>query len=414
MASPVADSYSTASGGVIRGGRHSVFANAVLVGDSLTDRSYGELHNFTQINGLSGAPLKVVKNLGEASDTVADVLARIDNVSAAGGMSDIPDLGWSILRIGTNNTRGGTAINSGVQAQYDDLITKMLTYSQRVIVMAVPPVGSPESGAGVNSYNAWLSAYCASTPNVDFIDDCTGVNNGSGDWVSGYAPADGIHVNDKASQRMAADGAAAFAALMSPLGYASPVGKSALDVYPTTNQWVINPTMVGTGGTGVGTVPNSWSVGGYGTGHVMSSSIVAADVGDANQTPWLRVTPTELSIINNGYLQISAYMSGRAITSVDPEQLDIVAEFRFNNFVASRFKNIYGTVYGSGNEDLGTFKIHLGDADLNGVMVARSAESRPYTKVASASAFLKIIAPAVANYIGAVGSFDIRCATIKG
>ena len=412
MASPVSDSYSVASGAGIYGGRFSLkeaSVNAVLVGDSLTAHSYGELHNFTWLNGLAGAPLKVIKNLGIPNQKVSDILARIDNTSDNWGMSDIPNLGWAILRAGTNDTRGGAFLSEGVKASYTSLITKMLTYASRVIVMAVPPCGPPPGGVGVNGYNDWLSDFCARTPNTHFIDDCGGVNDGTGHWTDGYSPGDGIHISTKGAQRMGADGAIAFAALMAPHKYPDPISTSVYDVYPNTNQWIVNPTMVGSG-----SVPDSWTVGGHGSGHVVSGSTVLADAGDANQTPWVRVTPTELSITQGGYMQVTASMAGRPITDVDPAQLEIVVELRFNNFEASRFKSMYGWVYGTGNEKLVTIKLQLGDANLNGRVVARSAEVRPYTNVASPGAYLLLTFPAVAAYIGSVGSFDVRCGTVRG
>jgi lysophospholipase L1-like esterase len=466
MASPVADSYSVASGASVWAGRYpsgllsggaslgdvsaaggmasavSVLSgsatldglsaigalapvpspNAVLVGDSLTAYGYGELHTFTGINALAGAPLRTIGNIGVASETVQQVLNRIDNsnTAASPGMVGFGTVGWAILRIGTNDTRGGASITGTVQTAYQNLIAKLLTYASRVIVMAVPPCGPNNggNGAGVNSYDSWLSSYCAGVPNVDFINDTATVNDGSGGWATGYEPADGIHYSGAAAQRMTADGAAAFAALVSPIGYASPLITDPADLYPATTQWVDHPFMDGTGGSnsiGSGSVPTGWSVGAYGASFAATASIVAADGGDPNTTPWLRVTPTQVSFGTNGYLKVVGLLTGRTITTTDPTTLELVAQVRFNSFDSSRFSRCRAAVYGNGNEYMtpsATF--FLGGDALSETIVLRTAVPRPNTKLASTDATFEMYLVPDESFAGSMGSFDIRCVSVRG
>jgi hypothetical protein len=53
-------------------------ANAALLGDSLTDDSFG-LTTFTWMNGIAGGNLKLIANSGVSGDTVANMLTRVDN-----------------------------------------------------------------------------------------------------------------------------------------------------------------------------------------------------------------------------------------------------------------------------------------------------------------------------------------------
>lgn len=466
MASPVADSYSVASGAPVWAGRYpsgllsgnaalgdvaasggigsavsgmsggavlgDVVAsggmavapspNAVVIGDSLTAYGYGELHTFTGINALAGAPLRTIGNIGVASETVQQVLNRIDNSSTAAspGMVGFGTVGWAILRIGTNDTRGGTSITSTVQTAYQNLIAKLLTYASRVIVMAVPPCGPNNggNGSGVNSYNSWLSSYCAGVANVDFINDTTTVNDGSGGWVTGYEPADGIHYSGAAAQRMTADGAAAFAALVSPLGYSSPLITDPADLYPATTQWVDHPFIDGTGGSnsiGSGSVPTGWALSSYGASFAATTSIVAADGGDPNTTPWLRVTPTQVSSATSGYLKLVGLMTGRSISTTDPVALELVAQVRFNAFDATKFSKARAAVYGNGNEYMTPYtNFFMGDAALSGAIVLRTAAPRPNTKQISTDATFELHMVPNQSLTGSMGSFDIRCVSVRG
>ena len=127
MATPTADTYTAASGAVVYGGRYgpavtsfalgtdaAVFAGsasrgpaqatvaattdgalfsgaafapppalAALMGDSLTDQGYGVTPWHWQ-NGVAGGVLKTVHNAGVPSETVANMLTRVNNSYTAG------------------------------------------------------------------------------------------------------------------------------------------------------------------------------------------------------------------------------------------------------------------------------------------------------------------------------------------
>ncbi|MFZ4286645.1 SGNH/GDSL hydrolase family protein [Variovorax sp. HJSM1_2] len=417
-----ADVYTIASGDSVYAGwpRPSVLNTVVFGGDSLTDPGYGELHTGYGLNARAGGVLKPIANIGVAGHTVRNLLDRINNPwnAASPGLAGLGRIGFFECRIGTNNARGGVSISAGMKTDYQQLIAEVLTkYADHFIMHAVPPLSAPDNGAGVNSFNAWLASYCPTVPGCTFIDDTTGVNDGTGAWVATYKPADGVHGGTKAAARMTADGSAPYNALILPLGLPSPVSRVAGDIYPANPQWVRNPHNTGTGGTnsiGSGSMPTYWNLGQYGSGYGASTLILAADAGDSNTDPWLRVNPT--SVGSSGYMQLVTYLNGRAITASDPAALDLVIEIRFNNFDATRFSMLRAFVYGYQNEKLtaDTTKLQMGDAVMNGVQVLRTAIPRAGTKISHTGAQLNIELPSGAAFSGAMGSFDIRCATVRG
>lgn len=424
MATAVADSYTAASGEAIYAGLVAPppSVRALLVGDSLTSLSYGPRHPYTWTLGLNGGVLKPVANIAIAGNTVADVLARIDNdyTNATPGAAGLGTLGWFLLRVGTNDTRGGTSINSTIQTAYDDLITALLGYCSRGIVFAVPPISSPESGAGVGSFNAWLSSYCAGNSRLFFCDDCTTVNNGSGAWASGYVPGDGIHTTDAGSYRMGVDGAAALESHLASFAYASPLSTDAADVYPAQPQWIANHVMAGTGGSnslsGGGSVANSWSVGPGGGSIDGTCAKVAADGGDTNQTPWQRISPTQIADNGtDGGIGASIALTGRTITDSDPDSLDVILEVRMNALATQRFRYLRVFAYGNSNEELSPpMFLRLGAGPTTETAVMRCAIRRSATRVAHASAQLNILLCSSESFTGSMGSVDFRCATVRG
>jgi len=166
-----ADVYTIASSADLRAGWPYPSANALMafIGDSLTDPGYGELHTGYAVNARAGGKLKPIINIGVAGNTVNDLLTRINNQydatpSTSRGLAGLPRLGDVFGRIGTNNARGGASINPTIQQQYRDLIAAVLTYADRFTLFGVPPCGAPASGAGVNSFNAWLTSYSGTVP----------------------------------------------------------------------------------------------------------------------------------------------------------------------------------------------------------------------------------------------------------
>ena len=409
LASPAVLDGVTASGGLVV----PLNPRTALVGDSLTALSYGPLHPYTWMNGVAGGALKFVANCGVASDTIQDVINRIDNSFTSGspGLAGLAPLGRVILRIGTNNFRGGASISGGTQAQYQTLIAKCLTYASEVIVMAVPPVGSAgdPNGAGIPSVNAWLSSYCAANPlTMKFINDCVTVDNGSGNWVAAYAPGDGIHFSDRGSCQMGLDGGDALAAHLAG-AYGSPLSTDPADKYPAQPQWVNNHVNAGIG------YPTGWSLGSYGAGFASSGALVAADVGDPNQVPWFRVTPTQVTPGGGAYMSVACGLSGATITTSYPDTLELMYEIRFNAFDSSKFKHARLYVYGNNNEELSPpMFLRLQNGTLSRTVTARQAIRRSGTRVAHPSASMVWAFEPASTFTGSMGSFDIRCCTIRG
>lgn len=386
--------------------------NTALVGDSLTALSYGPLHPYTWTNGIAGGALKFVANCGIASDTIQDVINRIDNSFTSGspGLAGLTNLGRVFLRIGTNNFRYGGGITSGTQAQYITLFNKCLSYADEVIVFAVPPVGAAGSpdGAGIPSVNAWLSSYCSANAGLKFINDCITVDNGSGNWVAAYDSGDHIHFSNRASCQMGLDGGDLLAAHLGSI-YPSPLSTDPADKYPATQQWVTNHTNQGTG------IPTGWFLGSYGSGFASSGAIVAADVGDPNQVPWFRVTPTQITAGGGAYLSVGCGLAYPAITTSAPDTLEIMHQIRYNGFDSSKFAHSQLFVYGVSNEQLNPpMFMYLQNGTINRTITARQAIRRSGTRLAHASASLTWAFQAGSTFTGSMGSFDIRCLTIRG
>jgi len=420
VATAVADSYTAASGATLYAGRAApVNPLTALVGDSLTAVSYGEIHPYYWVNARLGGVLKVLANIGVSAEGVDNVLARIDNsyTAASPGLAGLPPLGWVFLRIGTNNTRGGNVINGTIQGLYTSLFAKLLTYAERVLVFAVPPIGPApgENPVGLSSYNEWLADQCAANPTrMTFIDDGVNVRETNGNWKTAYAPADGIHTTKRGAFQMGVDGAAALDAAGFFTGYPSPLITDPADVYPAQPQWISNPFNTGTGGSnliGTGSVPSSWTVTGAGTA-AANASIVAADVGDENQTPWLRVTPTTVS----NAIALRPALGHASVTSGYPAgNIDVVGQIRFNALDASRFSQLDIWLYGSeANEEISVpIRLPMGIDALSDTITFRGSLERRAGGGSSSTVWLYFDLSGLANYTGSVGTYDVRCVSLR-
>lgn len=391
-------------------------SRVALFGDSNSSIAlYGSLHPLTWILGLNGGVLQLVANSSRAGRTVDEGLAEITNLytDSVPGLAGLGGLGAIFIALGTNGTRTGTPITAPLQASYTALFTAALALAEYVMVMSVPPIGSPESGDGVPSYNAWLSAYCASHPRMHYIDTTSTVDDGTGDWASGYAPGDGVHLSDPGSYRMGFDGAASLATWLDQWSWDNPLVTDPLNIYPAHPQWVKNPVMAGTGGSGSGIVPTDWYVGDT-AGGTSASAIDAADVGDPNQTPWLHVTPT--SIADGGHeggLIVSATLAHPAVTDSAPDALDVIFEIEFIGLHTQRFRRLQFYAYGNGNEALTPPAFLRMDAGpTTATAVARCAIRRSGTRVSSSVVTFAMNLSSNQSYSGAMGSFRVRCASM--
>lgn len=420
MSTAVADTYSAPSGATLYAGRFApVNPLTALVGDSLTAVSYGEIHPYYWVNARLGGVLKVLANIGVSAEGVDNVLARIDNnyKAASPGLAGLPRLGAVFLRIGTNNTRGGNVLNSTIQALYTSLFAKILTYADRLVVFVVPPIGPApgENPIGLDSYNTWLAAQCAADPgHMTLVDDCINVRETNGNWKTAYAPADGIHITKRGAYQMGVDGAAALQAAGIFAGLASPLITDPADVYPAQPQWIVNPFNSGSGGTnliGTGSVPSSWTVTGAGTA-AANAAIVAADVGDPNQTPWLEVTPTSVS----NAIALRPALAHAAVTGSYPAgNIDIVGQIQFVGLDASRFSQLDIWLYGSeANEEISVpIRLPMGMDVMNDTITFRGSLERRAGGGSSSTVWLYFDLSGLANYTGAVGKYRVRCVSLR-
>jgi lysophospholipase L1-like esterase len=396
-------------------------ANAALIGDSLTDDSFG-ITTFYWMNGIAGGNLKLIANSGLSGDTVANMLARVDNNwnAATRGLAGLADLEWIVIRAGTNDARASAAIAGTLTTQYNSLMAKLAGYATNVVVLAVPPLANGAQNLLVQDYNAFLAANFNSGQ-FHFIDDCVNVRDGSNNQIAGFFNVDGIHFNEKGVYQIGVDGGAGMTPLTS--GYSSPLSTDSADVYPAQPQWFRNPTNAGAGGTVgsgfTGTVANNISIGAIGTGVAGTLSKVSADVGDANQTPWQRVTITQGH--TGSSVSISTSASGRSISDVDPGSIDLLGQIRITGGDATNVTQITLDMQGSTTgEHLQSARLKLlGATGINKTVTVRRAVPRGMTGDTPASqggANMTIEIPFAADFGPAanIGSIDFRCFTLRG
>lgn len=394
-----------------------------LIGDSLTTHLLGyNWSPFFWINGLAAkGAQQLVANAGVSGDTVANMLARVNNAytNASPGLAGLSPLGLVYVRAGTNDARNNTAIAS-LSSGYTSLLNAIKAYCQRVIILSVPPIGPTEgnfaqANARTIEYNAWLAAFAAANPSgFTFVDDSVNLRNPDGSQKTGYFNADGIHNDGRATWQQGVDGAAALQSLFNSYGYPSPLSADPADVYPAQPQWIPNHVMAG-----AGPVATGWSIGGYGSGFAMTNSIVAADVGDPNPTPWQRVSPTQVGYTGAGEaLLITSPMSGRSVSASDPTALDIMVEIRFNAFDTRPFKWSRIMVFSTGSSQPITFDLDLkmgGEASItHGSVVVRHKMPRATFFTEGAGVSLRWEWATRFAYTGSMGSFDFRCFTVRG
>lgn len=429
MPTPRADTATIASGADLWAGRNAppMSSRTALFGDSLTTHLLGyNLSDAFWINGMQAkGAQQIVANAGVSGDTIADMLARVDNAYTAGspGLDGIDPLGAIYFRGGTNDARALTTIAS-LSSGYTSLLSAIKAYCDHVVILSVPPIGSADGGdyATKNSrtqdYNAWLSDYAAANAGFTYVDDTAVLRDGSGNAVAGYF-IDGVHFNGEAVYLCAAEGASLLAPLYAGWAYVSPLSSDASDVYPAQPQWVTNHVNAGTGGTVgtgfTGTIPDDWSVSANGSSITGTVAIVAADGGDSNATPWIRVTPTQVTRTGAGEsIRIGAALSGRTISTSDPSALDVMVEIRLNAFDAAYFSAFRLWVQGNlGDALTADLDLKMGGGPITKTVTLRHKMPRP-TAVAQSSATLYWDCLIAANNTGGMGSFDFRCLTVRG
>jgi len=417
MTSPVADSYRCASGGVIAGGRFNANSYAALIGDSLTAAGYG-LTPFYTGNGANGGKLKLLANCGVSGETVADILSRVNNLYTAGspGFAGIAasvgesSIGYAVSRVGTNDIRGGGAFPTTAATS---LCNALATYAKRVIILSVPPVSNVAGNTSSIAANSWLAAFAAANPGrFMFVNDSLGLRNPDGSQIASYF-VDDVHLNHKG---VAVCGAALASALAAELaGKPSPLITDPTDIYPAHPQWVINPFMAGSGGSVggsvTGVVANNTGVTGYNMTAVCSK--VAADIGDANQTPWQRVA---ISAATSGqHLNTGIALQGRAMSSIDPAQFDVSAEIRLNAVNTTQISNVSTYIQANTTEFISP-QVSIDfepSASLSKTYVLRNTTKRTGGTTPTSLNFL-IIYTIASTFTGGIGSIDFRRVSVRG
>lgn len=307
------------------------------IGDSLTSLNFNG-GPFPWINGLLGAKLNMLANSGFNGRSLGQLVGEIGNSYAtitAPGLQGLPALDLVAFRVGTNDFRFGAAINDTNKADYVSVVNGLLARSTRVVVLALPPALDQETNRTLwNNYlrDVMVPAFAISHPGrVFWIDDTANMVDGLGAVIPSLYLVDEVHQTDIGRRHMALNGLSQWEALLGAGEYISPLVTSAADVYPAQPQWVVNPTNTGTGGTfgagWSGTAPTGMNVSGNGAGTGGVVSIVAADVGDPNQVPWVRITPSSTQAGSN--IAITLTGAGRTITTVDPTTLEQLIQVRW-------------------------------------------------------------------------------------
>jgi lysophospholipase L1-like esterase len=391
-------------------------AETALIGDSLTDPGFG-ITSYYWLNGVVGGYLKLIANAGFSGDTVSAMLSRVDNAYTAGlpGLAGLGSLGWVIVRAGTNDARAGTAIAGALTTNYNSFMAKLAGYAEKVIVLSVPPLSDAGQNLLAQDYNTFLAANYNSGQ-FSFVDDCVNLRDGSNNQISGFF-SDGIHFNESGTYKSGVDGGAAAALIIT--GYSSPLSTSAADIYPAQPQWFKNPTIVGTAGTkgsGItGTVATNIDVSPNGANVAATCSIVSADVGDANTTPWQRVAITQGA--NGSSLVISSVSAGRAITTIDPTVIDLIVQIRFNAFDTTNSTYVQVSMQGdSTGENLSFARLKtLGAGTITKTATLRHAIPRVSgANHTGAHAYIQIPFTASFGPAASIGTIDFRCFTLRG
>lgn len=398
MGYPVADSYNCASGGVIAGGRYAGKSGRVVVaGDSLTDWVPGSSWGLP----LVGSPCRLIYNAGVASNTIQNLIDRWSSDVLA------KNPGIVMLRIGTNSLALSTAT---FRAQYQVLLDSLLSNGIYGIILSIPPKGS--SGATILGHNAWLAEQCAAHPGaLRYIADSDDLGDASYNYLAAYY-SDDTHMNGKG---MHAQGVAMAPDLLSVLSSRSPLITDGSDTYAQdagSDQWVTNPLMAGAGST-----PTGWSHSTIGAGTSATPSIVAADVGDANQVPWFRSTITEAGG-NDHSVNLYTMLTHPALAADDTvKRLDMVAEVRINALAGAAIKHFYIECIQGSTRVGPTSSITMpADETLSHTLVMRSSLDRAENGVAAHAANsirFNFTAVARAAHAGPVGSIDIRCVSVR-
>lgn len=401
MATPAGDSYQCASGGVIAGGRPVGRAGDIVVaGDSLTDWTPG----YTWGLPLSGSPCRLIYNAGVASNTLDDLWARwgTDVIGKNPGIV--------MLRIGTNSL--GLDSNT-FRSKYQLFLSSLVANGIYGVIHALPPrQGIP--GSVITDHNAWIAAQCAAdSDNLCFVDDSVELGDASYAYLPAYM-GDGVHMSAKG---MHAQGCRMAPVLRAVFTTASPLIADGSDTYAanpaTSQQYVSNPLM-----SGSAQLPDGWAVVSGGSGTVAVGSKIAADAGDANQTPWLRTVIQSTGGVGH-WVSIATTLAHPAIPATTIiKRLDMVAEVRLTNLSGAAIQDITMECADGSNRVGPPLKLMLpSDETISHTLILRSSLARgDEYPVAAHSANSIVFGFAITTRVAVVspvGIIDVRNVSVR-
>ena len=413
-----------------RGDEQSALASRYLavIGDSLTERAFGSTPIYWQ-HGLIGAPMQLIANSGFSGQTIFGLIAQIENdfrTVSGPGLIGLPRLALVGLRIGTNVVRGaegstGIALSAQNESNYLQVINRLLQLSEHVVIFPVPPIGgsSVTRNTQVPGYNAFLQGVVSGdiTGRLHWVDDCADLVDGSGNVRPEFFAADELHMNGAGSYQMGLTAEPALRALMAEL-YGPQWERNRLvraggDVYPAHAQWTVNPANEGTTGATsggwAGQCPAGWSVGTNGAGLAGTVSIVAADAGDPNPVPWVRITPSQAATGAN--IAVTMGAAGRTVTANDPPFLEQMLEVRGNEI--RNFNDLTCWMQAGGVRVTPNARLRWSaSAGFNRRATLQQRHHRTGSTGGAVSNVIYITGAASAS--GAMGSIDLRCWSMRG
>lgn len=410
--------YSCPPGGRIAAGWHRFAGkHAVVAGDSLSDPFWGGGGYYWGL-ALARSPVLVAWNAGVAGNQISALTARWPTDVAAKNPAAV------MTRIGTNNVESGsTTDTTAFAAMYQPIIDWHVTNGIPGVIHAIPPeVGTP--GAAILARNEWLAAQCAAHPSLlKFADDSRALGDAGYNGNSTYMP-DGTHMNGWGRRLQGED---MVPTLVNLFGTAECRLLDAIDntlTNPASNQHVKNPHNAGTGGTlgaGItGTLPDHWSAGRSGTA-TAEVDIIAADVGDQVQVPWLRITPQTGA--SGERFTIASLLQHPAYDGT-PEsltRLDLTAEVRFVGLDASKFSLLMSGVTDGPYVPSDWHLLHMGyPKTLNEAVLVRQGLARAnvfWVDIAHAANSLSVnflLDVGAAGFTTSPGSIDFRCVSVRG
>lgn len=420
----------TASVSLIRPPAAGMSNKTLLYGDSLTEDAFRSTFWYWA-NGLMGAPLDIVANSGVSGRSLGDMDNEFNNnyLDAGGhpGCSGISGLGLIIIMGGTNGWRGAgpvSSVDSGTIASINSLIAKAKTKAQYVLWVSMPPIvtsivgGNPSApGYPRNTLNDQIRSIIAadSSGRVSFLEPHSLTTDGAGSGIASMFQPDGYHWGPLGTYTTAVGAQAGLTAYLANQGYPSaPLITDPAHVYPAFPQWVTNPAMTGsvavTGGF-TGALPTNWAIGAYGAGaHGGVLTIRAADVGDPNQRPWLRIKPS--ASYNSQAVTFEITAAGRAITSGDPASFAQMMEVNFvglQNFERLEFslQNQFGNRF--------SIMSYL-PVPAAGLTARTTMRNNFHTAgfAGGGTPRLNAMLWGLNNATGEMGYFEVRCPSIEG